>query len=123
MWAKGGRGQGRWGTMAHLGNWAQRFLGHRVHMLSQQTLDGTNTARCRSCRPCTHHGHYRGGWRPQGMLGGRVEEVKWVQGLSAGSPHPHRHRQPSHIIHPPPSQWQPRFFQKQQPLCPNCPRC
>lgn len=89
-----GQGSGGWGDRAgrgrtaHLGNGAQRPLGRRVHRLSQQTPNGTCTAHCRSCRPCTRHGHCRGGWHPQGKLGVGVGEVKWGQGLSSGLPLP-----------------------------------
>lgn len=58
---------------AYLGNEAQRPPGHTVHMLFQQTPKDTYTARCRSCRPRTHRGHYKGGWHPQGKLENGVE--------------------------------------------------
>lgn len=86
-WAMWIREQDRAGSgrTAYLGKGAQRHLGHRVHMPSQQTSNGTYSSRCRSCRPCTCHGHYRGCWHPQGKLGVRVGEERWGQGRSSGA--------------------------------------
>ena len=102
-WAMGIREQDRAGSdrIAYLGKGAQRHPGHRVHMPSRQTSNGTYSTRCRSCRPCTCHGHYRGCWHPQGKLGVRVGEERWGQGLSSGTAH--MHPQPSHTVHLPPS--------------------
>lgn len=111
---QGSRGKAGWGRTAHLGNGVQRPRGRRAHKLSRQTPNGTCTARCRSCRPCTRHGHYRGGWHPQGKLGGGAGEVKWGQGLLSGRPLTPQ-AAPAQSHYPSCTQWQPRVFQRQQP--------
>lgn len=89
------------GRTAYLGKGAQRHLGHRAHMLSQQTPNGTYISRCRSCHPHNRHGYCRGCWHHQGKLadGVGLSEV----GLGTLIRNPHMHRQPSYTAHPPPS--------------------
>lgn len=117
-WAMWIREQDRAGSgrTAYLGKGAQRRLGHRVHMPSRQTSNGTYTSRCRSCRPYTYRGHYRGCWHPQGKLGVRVGEERWGQGCSSGAAD--THPQPSHTVHPPPSSSRGSCRSSNPPSCP-----
>lgn len=83
-----GPGQAGPGSTAYLGTGARRLLGHRAHRPCRRSARGTYTPRCRSCRPCTCRGGYRGCWRHQGRLGEGVRrEVR--SGASSGAPHMH----------------------------------
>lgn len=62
-------GRARPGHTAYLGTGARRLPGHRAHRPCRRSARDTYTPRCRSCRPCTCRGGYRGCWRHQGRLG------------------------------------------------------